>query len=150
MARMAATSSRSAQCCQEGVVALATKAMERFPKQKRLLVAGAMVLDAVFCPEILPEMEESSLVSTCVDALVHHGTNPDMVRVMCPLLQKLVTEKTYPQLKSKKALSVLMDCLLVHLQDQDRCADLLRLIVDVLFMNVKQGERCRSASWRWR
>ena len=49
LARMAANEKPRKKMLQEGVVGLAIQAMERFPKQKRLLVAGALVLDAVFC-----------------------------------------------------------------------------------------------------
>ena len=63
-----------------------------------------------------------------------------MISAMCTLVNHLVSEVTYPQMKSGKLLSILMDCLSVHQQDVDRCIIILELLVSVLFMSVKMGE----------
>ena len=42
--------------------------------------------------------------------------------------------------EEKKALEVLMDCLVIHQQDVERCIAVLQLLVTILFMSVQQGE----------
>ena len=71
-------------------MSLAIDAMTRYPEQKRLLVAGALVLNALFSEKVRAEMEETTITKTCVGAL----------------LTKLVSEATYPQFKEKKVLIV--------------------------------------------
>ena len=125
---------------EKDVIALATRAMGGFPDKEGLLVNGAVLLKRLFSEEVRKEMESSDLVATCVKALALHGVYPDMINAMCGLLELLVSARTYPQLKEQKALSVLMDCLSIHLQDVDCCTAVMRLLKTVLFIAVEQGE----------
>ena len=90
------------------MMSLAIDAMTRYPEQKRLLVAGALVFNALFSEKVRAEMEETTITKTCVGALAAYGTYPEMVSAMCALLTKLVSEATFPQFKEKKALEVLI------------------------------------------
>ena len=125
---------------EKNVVMLAIMAMGSFLDQKRLLVAGATVLKLLYSEEQREKMENSNLVSTCVQALARHGSFREMVKTMSELLLELVNEATYVQFKEQKALNVLMDCLAVHVEDEECCIALLRLVVAVLFTAVAQGE----------